>query len=91
MFLAKVSGNVVATQKNEYLNSHKLMLVKSIDLSGEYLDNKDQIALDFIDAGIGDTVLVVKEGAAVKQILGHSNAPVNMMIVAVVDNLDIQE
>lgn len=91
MFLAKVSGNVVATQKNEYIKGHKLLLVKSIDLAGEYLDNKDQIALDLIDAGIGDTVLVVKEGAAVKQILGHNNAPVNIMIVAVVDNLDIQE
>lgn len=91
MFLAKVSGNVVSTQKNKFLKSHKLLLVKRIDLSGNYIDNKDQIALDLIDAGIGDTVLIVKEGAAVQQILGHKNAPVNIMIVAIVDNLDIQE
>lgn len=91
MFLAKVSGNVVSTQKNEYLKSHKLLLVKKIDLNGKFLDNKDQIALDLIDSGIGDTVLVVKEGAAVEQLLGHRNAPVNTMIVAIVDDIDIHE
>ncbi len=91
MFLAKVSGNIVSTQKNEFLKSQKLLLVKKIDLNGEYLDKKDEIALDLIDAGIGDTVLVVREGAAVQQILGHKNAPVNVMIVAVVDDIDIQE
>lgn len=91
MFLAKVSGNVVSTQKDEYLTSHKLLLVKKIDLNGKFLDNKDQIALDLIDSGIGDTVLVVKEGAAVEQLLGHRKAPVNTMIVAIVDDIDIQE
>lgn len=91
MFLAKISGNVVSTQKNEYLKSHKLLLVKKTDLRGNYLDDKDEIALDLIDAGIGDLVLVVKEGDAVQQILGHKNAPVNTMIVAIVDDLDIHE
>lgn len=91
MFLAKVSGNVVSTQKNKFLKSHKLLLIKKIDLKGNFIDNKDQIALDLIDSGIGDTVLVVKEGAAVQQLLGHKDAPVNTMIVAVVDDIDIQE
>jgi ethanolamine utilization protein EutN len=91
MYLAKISGNVVSTQKDKSLKSHKLLLFKKIDLSGKYIDNKDEIALDLIDAGIGDTVLVVKEGAAVQQILGHNNAPVNTMVVAIVDDLDIKE
>jgi len=91
MFLAKISGNVVSTQKNEHLKSHKLLLVKRIDLKGNFTDNKDEIALDLIDSGIGDTVLVVKEGAAVQQMLGHKNSPVNTMIVAIVDDFDIQE
>ena len=47
------------------------------------------ITLDLIDAGIGDTVLVVQEGAAVAQILGHRKAPVHTIIVAIVDE-DIQ-
>ena len=91
MFLAKISGNVVSTQKNEYLKSHKLLLVKKIDLKGNYIDNKDEIALDLIDSGIGDTVLVVKEGDAVQQLLGHKDSPVNTMIIAIVDDLEIQK
>lgn len=91
MFLAKISGNIVSTQKNKFLKGHKLLLAKRIDLRGNFIDNSEEIALDLIDAGIGDTVLIVKEGAAVKQMLGHKNAPVNIMVVAIVDDLDIQE
>lgn len=89
MLLAKVKGNVVSTQKNSYLKGHKLLIVHPVDLSGKYLGKKDMIALDLIDSGIGDTVLVVREGAAVKQILGHRKAPVHTMVVAVVDNIEI--
>ncbi len=91
MYLAKIKGNIVSTQKNSSLKSHKLLLVRRIDLNGNYIGNKDEIALDLIDSGIGDIVLVAKEGGAVKQILGHRNAPVNTIIVAIVDDLDIQE
>ena len=89
MLLAKVKGNVVSTQKNSYLKGHKLLIIHPVDLSGKYLGKKDIIALDLIDSGIGDTVLVVQEGAAIKQILGHRKAPVHTMIVAVVDNMEI--
>ncbi len=91
MFLAKVKGNVVSTQKNKYLKGHKLLIVQPVDLNGNFTDAKEMIALDLIDAGVDDTVLVVKEGAAVQQILGHKKAPVNTMIVAVVDDLDVNE
>jgi carbon dioxide concentrating mechanism protein CcmL len=89
LLLAKVKGNVVSTQKNPNLNGHKLLLIHQIDLKGNYLGKKDIIALDLIDSGIGDTVLVVQEGSAVKQILGHNKAPVHTMIVAVVDDIEI--
>ena len=52
---------------------------------------KMKLRLDLIDSGIGDRVLVVKEGDAVQQILGHKNAPVNTMIIAIVDDIDIEE
>jgi carbon dioxide concentrating mechanism protein CcmL len=89
MYLAKICGNVVSTQKNQFLKGQKLLLVRKIDLNGNYISNKDEIALDIVDSGIGDVVLVVKEGAAIQQILGHSNSPVNIMIIAVVDNISI--
>jgi len=90
VILAKVKGNIVATQKNSYLKGHKLLMVHPIDLSGNLSGEKDMVALDTVDAGIGDTVLVVQEGAAAAQILGHRKAPVHTMVVAVVDKIDIK-
>ena len=89
MVLAKVKGNIVSTQKNSYLNGHKLLIVHPIDLENNYIGNKDVVALDFVDAGIGDTVLLVQEGKAVLQILGHRKAPVHSVIVAVVDSISL--
>ncbi len=91
MFLGKIRGNVVSTIKDKQLKGHKLLIVRKINLTGEFTEHDDIIALDLIDAGIGDTVLVVKEGSAVKQILGHDKAPVNTIIVAIVDDLDVHE
>ena len=91
MFLAKIKGNIVSTPKNKFLVGHKLLVVHEIDYKSQFIGDKDLIALDLIDAGIGDNVLVVQEGDAVQQILGHPNAPVNTMIIAVVDNIEITE
>jgi microcompartment protein CcmK/EutM len=89
LLLAKVKGNLVSTQKNENLRGHKLLLVHPIDLEGKYIGEKDIIAIDLIDSGIGDTVIVTQEGAAVVQILGHKKAPVHSIIVANVDQIDL--
>lgn len=90
MLLGRVKGNVISTHKNQYLQGHKLMLVQKIDLEGNYIGTKDLIAVDLIDSGIGDTVLVTQEGDAVQQILGHQKAPINSIIVAIVDDIDIK-
>ncbi len=87
MILSKVRGNIVSTQKNQHLKGHKLLLVRSIDLDGNFIGKKDTIAIDLVDAGIGDTVIVTQEGDAVQQILGHKKAPVHTIIVAIVDTL----
>ncbi|MBU0559988.1 MAG: EutN/CcmL family microcompartment protein [Bacteroidetes bacterium] len=89
MILAKVKGNIVSTQKNKHLISHKLLIVQEVDFHGNYIGRKDTIALDMIDSGIGDTVLIAKEGDAVQQILGHKNAPVNTIVIAIVDDIDL--
>lgn len=90
MQLAKVRGNLVATQKNSELTGHKLMLVRNTDLNGNTIGKKDLVALDLIDSGPGDLVLVVQEGDAVQQILGHKKAPVHTIIVANVDKISIE-
>ncbi len=91
MLLAKVKGNLVSTQKNSNLKGHKLLLTHQIDLDGNFIGNKDIIALDLTDAGIGDTVLVVQEGGAVRQILQSNKVPAHSIIVAVVDKLEVKE
>ena len=89
MVLAKVKGNIVSTQKNPNLKGHKLLIVHPIDLENNYIGKKDVVALDFVDAGIGDIVLLVQEGKAVLQILGHRKAPVHSIIVAIVDSINV--
>lgn len=90
MLLARVKGNVISTQKNQYLKGHKLLIAQKIGLNGKFIGKNDFIALDLVDSGIGDTVLVVQEGAAIRQILGHNKAPVHTMIVAVVDKIEVK-
>jgi len=91
MILAKVKGNLVSTQKNSYLVGHKLLLVHPIDLNNNFIGKNDVVAIDIADAGIGDTVLLVQEGKAIQQILGHRNAPLHSAVVAVVDSIDVNE
>jgi len=91
LILAKVKGNLVSTQKNSYLVGQKLLLVHPIDLKDSYIGKNDVVAIDVVEAGIGDTVLLVQEGKAVQQILGHKNAPVHSIIVAIVDSIDVND
>lgn len=91
MILAKVKGNLVSTQKNSSLVGQKLLLLHPVDLNNKFIGNNDVVAIDVANAGIGDTVLLVQEGKAVQQILGHKNAPVHSIVVAVVDSIDVNE
>lgn len=90
MILCKVTGTIVATQKKESLNGQKILMVQPITLDGKPL-GRDLLALDTVDAGIGDTVLVVQEGQAAAQLLKRTDVPVHSMIVAVVDGLEVVE
>lgn len=88
MILCKVTGSVVSTQKNQTLKDHKLLIVQPIDLDGKHI-GKDVLALDTLDAGVGDTVLIIQEGAGAQQILKRKDVPVHTIVVAVIDGTDI--
>jgi ethanolamine utilization protein EutN len=88
MLIARVVGNVVATQKNSKLEGAKLMLVQPLDLAGEPRGGT-VLAIDSVDAGVGDRVLVVQDGKAAQQALGRGTAAVDAAIVGVVDALDL--
>lgn len=84
MFLARVTGEVVATVKHPHLNARKLLLVAPEAAPGRPA-GPPVIALDTVDAGVGDRVLVADEGNAAAQVLGLPRGPVRTVVVGVVD------
>jgi len=79
--LAEVTGTVVSTVNHPFFDGHRLLIC---DLEGAagYL-----IAVDVVDAGIGDRVLVIDEGSSARQILGINSGPIRSVVVGVVDDV----
>ena len=88
MQVARVVGNVVASQKNEKLVGSKLMLVQPLTPDGKP-KGPVLLAIDGVDAGIGDRVLLVQDGKAAMQVLGRGLAGVDAAIVGVVDEMEL--
>lgn len=89
MLLAKIVGTVVATRKDPRLVSSKLLVVRAIDPKGK-ADGAYLVAVDTVDAGVGETVLVVS-GSSARMASGLKDCPVDAAIVGVIDNIDIHE
>ena len=89
MMLARVLGNVVATQKNHRYQNARVMLCQQITPEGVEMSNTI-LALDSVDAGVGDTVLIVQEGwGASTAATGEPGAAIDSAIVGVVDYIDL--
>ena len=87
MLLCRVTGTAVAPRKQESFRPAKLLVVHPIDAAGNLHGEKDMLALDpRYGAGQGDVVLVVREGAAVQQLMDTENVSANVIIVGVVDD-----
>jgi microcompartment protein CcmK/EutM len=89
MILGKVVGTIWATRKDEEMVGMKLQIVKHIDLDYKLKDSF-VVAVDTVQAGVGDIVLVAS-GSSARQTAVTKNKPVDAVIVAVVDKLDISE
>jgi ethanolamine utilization protein EutN len=87
MRLCRVTGNVVATVKHPSYHGHKLMIVQPIDEHGADTGTTF-LAVDLVQAGAGDRVLVLSEGNGVRQILRQPNLPIRSIIVGIVDEVD---
>ena len=87
MILAKVVGTVVATRKDERLESSKLLVARPIDPAGKPEGNY-LVAVDTVDAGVGETVLIVS-GSSARMAAGLKDCPVDAAIVGIVDHVDI--
>ena len=89
MFLAQVVGKIVATIKHSDLYGKKLLMVRPLDISLSPT-GKTVIAVDSVDAGTGDVVLVSDEGNAASQILQMARGPIRTVVVGVVDSIDME-
>ncbi len=88
MLLARVIGNVVATQKNQRYGTARIMLVQPINPDGTPR-GATLLALDSVDAGEGDVVIVVQEGwSASTAATGEPGAAIDTAIVGVVDFIE---
>lgn len=90
MYIGKVIGTVVATIKISHLEGRKLLLVDQVDLQGQETGEYD-VAVDVVQAGPGDTVMVIDEGNGARQILGLDPGAIRAVVVGVVDEVALSE
>ena len=89
MILGRVVGTVVATRKDERLMGAKLLLVRAIDPHGKD-EATHMVAVDTVDAGLNDRVLVVT-GSSARMAAGLKDTPVDAAIVGVVDTVEVRD
>ncbi|MBI3360918.1 MAG: EutN/CcmL family microcompartment protein [Chloroflexi bacterium] len=88
MVIGKVVGTVVTTISHPHYKNRRLLVVQPLALAGQPEDG-DFLALDNTQAGIGDTVLVNREGNGARQALNNPDACVISVIVGIIDSTDL--
>ncbi len=88
MILAKVIGTVVTTIGHPDFKNRRLLAVQPLFMPGDKAEG-DFIALDNTHAGIGDTVLILREGNGTRQVTNNPDGCVNSLIIGIVDSLFI--
>jgi len=89
MILAKVVGTVVTTISHPHYKGRRLLVVQPLMLEGE-AEDEDFIAIDNTHAGIGDTVLINREGNGARQVLKNPDACIISVIVGIVDSVQLE-
>jgi microcompartment protein CcmK/EutM len=87
MLIARVIGTTVATIKDEKLHGRKLLIVRQTDETGA-ASGKPYVAIDTLDAGIGDLVLTAA-GSSARQTTITKDTPVDAVIMAIIDHLEV--
>ena len=88
MTLARVVANVVSTEKHPHYRGYKILVVQPVDPEGKP-KGRSLLALDGVQAGVGDLVLVVDEGGSARAVLGDEGATtVRTVICGIVDRVD---
>ena len=86
MILGRVQGQVVSTIKHPAYVNRRLLLLDRIDPDGNDLGTY-LVAVDAVDAGVGQTVLVIDEGNSARQVVNDPTAPIRSVIIGIVDQV----
>jgi microcompartment protein CcmK/EutM len=89
VLLAKIVGTVVATRKDPKLVSSKLLVARPVDPKGKP-EGSLLVAVDTVDAGVGETVLIVS-GSSARMASGMKDCPVDAVVVGIVDQVELNE
>ena len=90
MIIARVVGTAVSTEKHPQYRGYKILVVQPIDPQGKP-KGRSFLALDGVQAGIGDRVLVVDEGGSARSVLGDEGAvTVRTVACGIVDRIDVE-
>ena len=88
MLIGRVVGEVAATRKHESHEGRKALLVQPLSLDG--LPRGDAVvALDAVDAGVGDRVLLTMEGYSAMTSVERPESPIDMAVIGVIDHVDL--
>jgi microcompartment protein CcmK/EutM len=87
MILARIVGTVVATRKDPRLVSNKLLVARPMDPRGKAEGNY-LVAVDTVDAGVGEAVLIVS-GSSARMAEGLKDCPVDAAVVGIIDAIDV--
>lgn len=88
MLIARVVGDITATCKHPTHEGKKILLVQPLDLDGSDRGNP-VVAVDSVNAGAGDRVLLVQDGFAAFTSVGHKLAPIDAAVIGVIDHVDL--
>lgn len=88
MLIGRVIGDVVATHKTPSHEGQKILVVQPLNLDGS--DRGDPVlAMDAVDAGIGERVLLSTEGFCAMTAVGRPNSPIDMAVIGIIDSIDL--
>ena len=91
MTLARVVASVVSTEKHEHYRGRKILVVQPVDPEGKP-KGKPLVAVDGVQAGIGDLVLVVDEGGSARMTIKDADAvTIRTAICGIVDRVDLED
>jgi ethanolamine utilization protein EutN len=88
MILARVIGQIVATQKEPSHEGKKILLVQPLTIHEEPLGDP-LVALDAVGAGVGERVLAIQEGFSAMTAVGHTESPIDAAVIGVVDRVEL--